>query len=444
MIQNILRILSIVVIVASVVLLITGVLAFSSKSPVSRDLIQNWSLKPISSIYASKSVGCAPDDALIDRSWPGTSHGCYCPGLIYSSLWTGTCTWNETRDGCRQVSSTPPIWLSTYKGVEICATWMDMDFTNIVWPSKQLGAGVGCPSGMKVCGTGQVSDQICVSTSENCPINKIVHLSQDQIAEADQQCLILADQSKLCYSGSGSSLPIIRTELAEEHVCLDKSYHMRTEGRSAAYTLLNDNGYWSCPSVVDDVKYDERYVQIDTITEDLLYKQNGVSAVIATLPKYPSETGTFTWTLFAGTYIQWSLDCENSGFRRQDFLELVKGADKADRFSTTILVFSIINFILVVTESILLFLLALNKIDRSKCKKTYMLVFQVFILIMLFLNAVFALIRYFSIQAHSGEISQLLDSRCSDDVTNRGLMYYAQNILSSSSKLLALMVITVL
>lgn len=96
---------------------------------------------------------------------------------------------------------------------------------------------------MKVCGTGQVSDQICVSTSENCPINKIVHLSQDQIAEADQQCLILADQSKLCYSGSGSSLPIIRTELAEEHVCLDKSYHMRTEGRSAAYTLLNDNGY---------------------------------------------------------------------------------------------------------------------------------------------------------------------------------------------------------
>jgi len=31
---------------------------------------------------------------------------------------------------------------------------MDMSFTEIVRPSKQLGSGVSCPSNMKVCGTG--------------------------------------------------------------------------------------------------------------------------------------------------------------------------------------------------------------------------------------------------------------------------------------------------
>ena len=63
-----------------------------------------------------------------------------------------------------------------------------MDFTELTRPSKQLGSGVSCPSSMKTCG-----GAVCVDNSLSCPINKMRHLSKDEIAETDESCITLSD-----------------------------------------------------------------------------------------------------------------------------------------------------------------------------------------------------------------------------------------------------------
>ena len=69
-------------------------------------VIENWSERPIVDITSDMSPcqnGYVP---MFRNKWPGTVEGCDCRHawrLFSTSLQTGRCTHNETRDGCVNV-----------------------------------------------------------------------------------------------------------------------------------------------------------------------------------------------------------------------------------------------------------------------------------------------------------------------------------------------------
>ena len=106
-------------------------------------------------------IGCSSPESrpIFVNNYPGTVYGCNCldvgwsfyRGVRYRELNQGSCRYNETRAGCREVPSTPPRELHWFK-TNVCGIFGNSteNFqTMMLNMHKRNGT---CRAGFKKCG----------------------------------------------------------------------------------------------------------------------------------------------------------------------------------------------------------------------------------------------------------------------------------------------------
>jgi len=113
-----------------------------------------------------------------------------------------------------------------------------------------------------------------------------------------ESALNLSSKHKIVYSRSSFLPPIINFKLAEELPCINEEEEGYTPGWWF-YPLFNvDHENWGCKtSFSDALKFDPRYVFIDKISEEDLYKDNMIN--LTKLPLFEDyQSKKVTYSLF--------------------------------------------------------------------------------------------------------------------------------------------------
>ena len=137
---------------------------------------------PLVDITASTSEWPSGYESLITRDWPGTVDGCDCSHawswdtFHYRDLERGSCSYNQTRDGCINIRRVHPIPLEKFYSSKICGLREGSNFAETKRPQK-IGGEFKCELGYKKCGKGDGNKVLCIREQERCPINHVEILS---------------------------------------------------------------------------------------------------------------------------------------------------------------------------------------------------------------------------------------------------------------------------
>ena len=76
-----------------------------------------------------------------------------------------------------------------------------------------------CPEDYHACGKGDVSHEVCVLSSSECPIDDIIISQEDPSKEGvTYKSAELADDYKIWWTTESQKLPIVDFQLTEENV----------------------------------------------------------------------------------------------------------------------------------------------------------------------------------------------------------------------------------
>lgn len=157
------------------------------------------------------------------------------------------------------------------------------------------------------CGNGDVSHEVCVLSSSDCPIDDI-KISKEPIPGYRSRDLI--DGYKIYFTTTSKSLPIVDFQLTEQHVCIFPNEYYRSEDREI-YPLLRTWQYNGCERGIGDLNTDDRWVQTTSRSEaDLISDNQNLASVIAQLKGYPITDSQYS--LFTQTYVEWDWNCQFS------------------------------------------------------------------------------------------------------------------------------------
>jgi hypothetical protein len=368
---------------------------------------------------------------MITRQWPGTSEGCDCSksyNFMYSDLSTGTCSRNQTRDYCTDVRGTSALPVSKFYSFNICGKREGEPYSRSVKPTNNFGV-TSCPSGYRVCGTGDLKKQTCVSGNNSCPINDIV-ISQNGTVKAGYSQAKLDGGYTVSFSKNSTGRPIVRLMLTEEEPCADPTQYASSKGRNL-YRLLRTDSYSSCSNEIADSKTDPRYTKLATIREDRLFEDNGVLYVVMHLPKYPlADEKLYSWNLYANTYYHWSAECQ--AYAGLTTTDIIKQADKSVSVTSTQNTVMILAIIFLILASIFsCFSCCYGSGDASAIK--YGKLVEVIIAITEFVLALLIVWFLFSsittINGFNTTVLEISAGKCSDDYSNRIFTSYGEALV---------------
>lgn len=293
----------------------------------------NWNSGPILSISANTGACPIEEKLLFTDEWPGTTDGCDCSNISFNfysqPLMRGTCSSlasqyntksnsynarSNNHDNTRynnydspknlnQYDNNPysqcidikPISSSPYTnwgGRTLCAKRYPTSYLDLIVVDQTSK----CPIETRSCGIiDSIGNYLCVSTSNPCPINKLLILNEgDKIPIDFKYSLIQLQAGKtLIYTNENVRGDIIHEfKLSEGQPCLNPNY---SNINSDQYLLSNVLNYDGCPeSGYNNKMFDSRYNKIDS--EDLLdfYTMNGIEDKLKRLPQYkPSSSFSY-------------------------------------------------------------------------------------------------------------------------------------------------------
>lgn len=313
----------------------------SSSDEAMHDFTNNWKTVPLVDIQTALS-SCPPGyETLITRKWPGTGVGCDCTyswNFLNSNLQTSSCSYNETRSGCRDVRPVNAIPLEKFYSYKICGKRDGFNFLDTPRPTKPFATNnVTCSAGFKVCGTGDADHSFCGKIGVDCPINDIYITKPGEQAKPGYKTVPLDQGQLIAFTTEAANLPVVRFRLTESKVCANPSQYAASSGRSL-YKLLNSENYGSCSDKVGGSNYDSDYELLGTVREDRLFQDNGILAVTATLPYYPAgDAIKYDWNLYDNRYNFWNTKCEKTeNVNKETMVVLIDDSTKVVGYQDTL------------------------------------------------------------------------------------------------------------
>ena len=210
------------------------------------------------------------------EDWPGTIEGCNCLYVTYCSrrnvrrgqLGSSSCSYNETRCGCADVSSTPARSLSIQSGSEFDQI-VDQTGSFALLYDKIVNDN-SCPPGHTLCQRLSAKEfSYCVPGSQ-CPLTNL-KITQSA-SNPDPQVFGNSDYVKskadtyLWFSRAGLGGPITDLKISQQFPCLNSKFISWNLGRPD-FPLNHDN--------VRKCDQDKRYTDLnDQISEKLLFSLN--------------------------------------------------------------------------------------------------------------------------------------------------------------------------
>ncbi|CAI2364556.1 unnamed protein product [Moneuplotes crassus] len=431
----------IAIIIFGIITLIMAIMAYvqlNAYSNALEDFEENWTTLPLVDITVSTTECPLGYDNLIEREWPGTVHGCDCKRAvwgfsIYPDLDTGSCSYNQTLQGCVDVYPVDSAPLDKFYSAKICGLREGQNFVDTERPRKIAG-GIKCPFGHKPCGTGDINQIICVREQERCPINDVQILMNGQAPKPGYEVVPIDSSSgvMLAFTTNYTGLPVIRFKLTEGQVCANPDTDMITEGR-IPYKLLNTNNYHSCNQKVSDSYYDTRYDLIGSINEERLLKDNGLYLMLSNLPQYPIEDSSkYTWNLYSNEYNYWNVDCENhKDIDRESMLSLLDDSSNVTKLQFTLLIVSIIYTIVccLILETISLYMIC----DKGSESKSFQVISFSIVTILLMVKTYLFWSCVSTANEFEESILQMRESDCSSDYANLMFKNYGDSLIDGRS-----------
>jgi len=236
--------------------------------------------KPINRIQVITTGDCPTgSETVVLGTWDGTVQGCLCGTTLYA----GPCT--SSSSSCSTVSAYSPTSFTKYAGVQYCVTRV-ASWTN-------PNASGACASG-KLCAA-----DICVPTTETCPITDIRILLTANTASADYTEVTLNTTAKLVYSNTYPSQAVTFLKVSlYDNPCMDPAaMPFTTSKKPYVLSAVQENGCGGT-GTVENLEYIERKAASD------LFSENNMNAIVTGLPGFSTYiTGEFAYFVGARQYL---------------------------------------------------------------------------------------------------------------------------------------------
>ena len=281
----------------------------------------NWNLGLLASINVSNGACDIASDNILKDSWGGTMAGCDCSrsyGVSFygNPLTRGTCSSKTSRksnsysnslksyginvSGCYDVPATPPVRYRNWGGKTVCAKRIQKSYLDLIVERKPEN----CPAGHRNCGiVDSFNNVLCVPTNTPCPINKLIFLNENEILPKDfNYTVINLEQGKsIAYTNQNIGGELVsQFKVSEGQPCMNPK---QTNINSQKYLL--DNAYYNsgCPEVGEKAQmYDDNYKKLDSDEIFDFYLNNGVEAILKSLPQYTPTSKTDFIDLYSRDY----------------------------------------------------------------------------------------------------------------------------------------------
>ena len=268
-------------------------------------MTKNWMNSPIIDIQTGPY--CSPGYSSVGfDNWPGTFRGCYYRFQIF----TGTCKSHNITMGydIREIPSQP---IKTWHNSNICVKRSNM--------SSYLGLSIegqnnSCPLNLKNCGIiDSLSNIMCVPISDDCPINDIQILSNNETVPSGYKNISLnrnGEKKIIVFGNKGITGKIaVEFKISDNIPCMNPYFYNKI---GDPYILENYQGRDKCIGSFGSKFIDRNYKYIDSCKIKDLYEDNSILYFLNNLPLYPMANLNFYTNLYFRSYIGLNKTCHDS------------------------------------------------------------------------------------------------------------------------------------
>lgn len=272
-------------------------------------MLENWRLPSITDILPVRTTTCPQNYSyLIPYEFGGTQEGCDCRGIFaYPDIQTGFCDYNQTLDGCRNISSLPGKAMPKWAGSTVwCVKREEGDtFMN---RAGLVDMGGNCRNGYLKCGEGGKSqrDRMFCTSAKKCPINSF-YVGQNPPTANDYEFSSTfdteqgANYSLYVSRNKSNTLPVVEFRVSEEKVCLNNKVNYLSPSHKEEYPLMI-NRREKCS------EFDERFSVLDSMTEKSYFEVNGLDFLEYILPNF-QLSNSIHWNLYDRSYVDFKIEC---------------------------------------------------------------------------------------------------------------------------------------
>ena len=181
---------------------------------------RNWMNGPVNKINTSIQKSCQPSETtLIGNPWPGYLKGCVLIDQVYVYSRKSRCP--STASLYPEI---PPVSYNKWRNATLCGNRLLSSYFDLTFVQKDRK----CPSGSKPCGVlDSLNNQLCVSDTMSCPINKVLFLDSTSSIPGDYNYDIInfQDGKKLLFTNGDNKGDIFKEfTVSDLNPCVDTYY----------------------------------------------------------------------------------------------------------------------------------------------------------------------------------------------------------------------------
>lgn len=345
----------------SFVLLILSAVAinrYDIKDRIIEDILTNWKSHLIYKI-TEMTDSCPKDsrELIIDR-FQGTKEGCNCLGRSGNLITKQTtdrinpypCSYDLLNSNCYTVLPISPKTMKIWQTKILCIQQTNLTFYEHI--RSAVNSKDDCPNGYVLCGQlDSMQNRLCVPSNDLCPINKIIISKYTVPSDYTYQTIQITDELIIHYTteGDNETIPVELT-IVEGNKCIDPN---EKNTRFDPYVLINQNKSYYCSVYNKTLKYDNRYIKLDSMATRELLDQNGLLTPLLNLPHYPKEQLDSVTSLFSRTYIGWNITCLTQDQTSPEYLRNVTEIiDHVNKINISLLVVVALSFVYLLVISL--------------------------------------------------------------------------------------------
>ncbi|TNV79722.1 hypothetical protein FGO68_gene2934 [Halteria grandinella] len=442
-----------VLLVFFLLITVTFYLAVNHDHDSVKQISTEWQKQPLIDIQIAEATQACPShyEELFTREWPGTEYGCDCMGVYSTRLefWQqnsmlnhGSCTYNQTRAGCKTVYPLDPVLLNNLGGFKICGLRGGSSFIQAQRPIDSKGQ---CPSGYEACNpTADFERRICSKNQTECPINDIKFVSSKRVLQAistiqPAQNLTVSDweyrtirassnqQSPLylAFTKKAKSLGLMQYIMSSGQPCMDPSDFSVSNNYTPSYKYENPLGRGCKYDESTKQERDSRYRKAGYDVSEYDYlSYNGVMGKLASLSHYPQseieQKQRNQYSLFVRPTIYWSLQCElgegqSTTVTRQEALQIFSNSGISMVIPITLVVLASVYGLLNIST------ICLNCLQSSRDPRHIFKTLSIRSVIMLLIGAISWFLFYRGLHLSQQELTNIQSlqtlNQCSDSDT---------------------------
>lgn len=415
--------------IVGIVLLSLTYKSYGAELPMYEDMKKNFIQAPLTKILVQESPCQSPSVPLFDFQWPGIKPFCSC--WLYSS--SGTCTLKQNRSGCRTKGDIPPVPLTKYKGVYLCAEKAVFDYDNLT----EVESGKACPDGFKACGTSADNWSLCFPISNNCPINDILFSQKKRDDLKNQnykeleikypqanpalnfgQMITQKSDWYIYYTNTQINKPIIVQFGVgyKNQICI---YPQEILAPTTPYKYLRDeDNYHKECSPIDSQSVDTRYKYLDTHNQYNFWTENSIVNQMNSLPDFDGQSLNYEFDIFQRGYLHIDAKCLYDGDQKVYSLKSQIIDVLSFNYMPSYNRFAYFTSCIVILVIAIIF--GLITMCVASKERTTLRDWVMGLILVSFIITVFALtiVMYIRGRQRGQEIDKIYAKNCGDDLTN--------------------------